>query len=412
MTSLCHAHSDSRKAIDAPARTAAVARLQFADLPEEAFDSATRLAARLLGVPASFVSVVEAERDFYVSQVGFPAKVAAARQLTGQTFCHFTLESDKPLVINDTHSRAEWKSVPTVTTLGIQAYVGVPIRVDGQNVGSFCVIDMVPREWSAEEVETLQQLAASVEREMQLRVTGQVAKAEAAYSLALAKSRETLAASVAHDLRTPLQVIQLGMALLKRSGIAGGEATFARMAGAVESMKSMADSLLARSAADTENAQLQRAIEVNDLLADTTAMMVPIAENAGISMTLGQGPRGTVFVDYSQLSRALGNLIGNGIKYSEAGTRITVCAVAMQDSVHLQVIDEGPGIPADVLAQVFDRGFQGPNGMVRGDGAGLGLAIVRSLVEMNGGTVTLDSKLGKGTLATVKLPFMGNGAAD
>ncbi|MCZ2499093.1 GAF domain-containing protein [Xylophilus sp. Kf1] len=176
-------------ALRSPSRLAAVRRLEFAEAPEAAFDGITRLAARLLGVPASFVSIVEDERDFYVSQVGFPAEIAQARELRGRSFCHFTLAGSGPLVITDTHSRPEWKAVPTVTSLGVRAYLGIPIRVEGENVGSLCVIDTAQREWSEEDIQSLTQLAASVEREIQLRVTTTVARKEASYSRSLVRSR-------------------------------------------------------------------------------------------------------------------------------------------------------------------------------------------------------------------------------
>ena len=140
---------------------------------EPAFDRLTRLAVRLLGVPAAFLSLVDEERDFYKAASGFPEPLASERELAGRTFCHYTVAdavAGRPLVIPDTRAHPEYSRVPTVRTLGVAAYVGVPLVVDGQPVGSFCAIDTEPRAWSGDEVEVLTELAASAQREIELRL--------------------------------------------------------------------------------------------------------------------------------------------------------------------------------------------------------------------------------------------------
>jgi hypothetical protein len=81
--------------------------------PEESFDRLTALAAKLLDVPAAFVSLVDEGRDFYKSNFGFPEPIASARQSEGVTFCHFTLRSKEPLVISDTLCDAAYRDVST-----------------------------------------------------------------------------------------------------------------------------------------------------------------------------------------------------------------------------------------------------------------------------------------------------------
>lgn len=143
---------------------------------EPAFDRLTRLAVRLLGVPSAFFSLVDEERDFYKSACGFGEPLASTRELTGPTFCHYAIQSREPLVIPDTAADPRYRDVPTVRTLGVAAYVGIPIVVDGQAIGSLCVIDTVPRAWTASEVELLSELAASAEREIALRAAVHVAE--------------------------------------------------------------------------------------------------------------------------------------------------------------------------------------------------------------------------------------------
>jgi PAS domain S-box-containing protein len=160
-------------AVRDPARLAAVRGTELLDTPPEpAFDRLTRLAVRLLGVPATFLSLVDEDRDFYKAATGLGEPLASAREIAGRTFCHFSIAGatpEHPLVITDTRADPDYRQVPTVDSLGVAAYVGVPLVIDGQAVGSFCAIDMTPRQWTRDEVEVLTELAASAQREIELR---------------------------------------------------------------------------------------------------------------------------------------------------------------------------------------------------------------------------------------------------
>jgi PAS domain S-box-containing protein len=145
---------------------------------EEAFDRLTRLAAKLTGAPVTFLSLVDEERDYYKSCFGFPEPLASDRQMTGTTFCHYALLSDGPLVIEDTLADPVYRQVPTVTSLGVRAYLGIPLRTQGATIGSFCAIDFQPREWSALQVEVMEELAASTMREIELRSAIELAQSE------------------------------------------------------------------------------------------------------------------------------------------------------------------------------------------------------------------------------------------
>jgi PAS domain S-box-containing protein len=154
-----------------PARLAVLRGIELLDTPAEpAFDQLTRLAVRLLGVPATFLSLVDEDRDFYKASTGFGEPLASAREMAGRTFCHFSIAgAGGPLVIGDTRADPVYRQVPTVDSLGVAAYVGVPLVIDGQAVGSFCAIDTVPRRWTESEVQVLTELGASAQREIELR---------------------------------------------------------------------------------------------------------------------------------------------------------------------------------------------------------------------------------------------------
>lgn len=168
-------------AVHDPERLAALRRTGLLDADtEEAFDRMTRLAVRLLRVPAAFISLVDEDRDFYMSAHGFGEPLASARQMTGRTFCHYAIGSEHPLVINDARADPVYRAVPTVESLGVAAYLGVPLAgPEGLILGSFCAIDHSPRTWTPDEVEVLGELAASARREIELRARARQAEEHA-----------------------------------------------------------------------------------------------------------------------------------------------------------------------------------------------------------------------------------------
>jgi signal transduction histidine kinase/GAF domain-containing protein len=177
---IASARAGAERAVHDEARLAALRETGLLDsAAEPAFDRLTRLAVRLLHVPTAFFSLVDETRDFYKSACGFGDALGGSRELSGPTFCQYAIESREPLVIPDTAADPVYREVPTVRTLGVAAYVGVPIVVDGQVIGSFCVIDAVPRAWTTSEVEVLVELAASAEREIGLRAAAHLSDRQA-----------------------------------------------------------------------------------------------------------------------------------------------------------------------------------------------------------------------------------------
>jgi GAF domain-containing protein len=162
-------------------RLNAVRRTELLDTPpEEAFDRLTRIAAALVEAPVTFISIVDELRDFYKSCYGFDATLSESREIRGTTFCHYAITSSEPLVINDTKAHPVYRDVPTVNSLGVAAYLGIPLKLGGgEIIGSFCAIDFEPRIWSDRDVRILSELASSALREIELRQAVQMARQEA-----------------------------------------------------------------------------------------------------------------------------------------------------------------------------------------------------------------------------------------
>ncbi|HEX2250487.1 MAG TPA: PAS domain S-box protein [Gemmatimonadales bacterium] len=155
-----------------PDRLAALRQTALLDTPpEEGFDRLTRMAARLLGAPTSLISLVTDERQFFKSTIGLPEPWATRRSAPlSFSFCSTVAGTGEPLVVEDARRHPLLRHSQALRELGWVSYAGVPlISRDGQVLGSFCVVDRMPRLWSERDIALLQDLAASVVTEIELR---------------------------------------------------------------------------------------------------------------------------------------------------------------------------------------------------------------------------------------------------
>ena len=155
-----------------PGRLAAVRQTSLLDTPaEDAFDRVARMATRLLDVPIALVPLIEDDRQFFKACVGLPEPWASARQTPlSHSLCQHVLVARQPLAIGDTGRDPLARDNPLVRELGLAAYLGVPlIDASGYALGSMCVADHRPRDWTPEQVAILTDLAGLVMTQIQLR---------------------------------------------------------------------------------------------------------------------------------------------------------------------------------------------------------------------------------------------------
>lgn len=153
-------------------RLAALRRVALLDAPtEEGFDRLTRVAGLMLGVPIAMVSLVDADRQFFMSAVGLPEPFASTRVTPlSHSFCQHTIADGQPLIVDDAREHPLVRDNLAVRDLSVIAYAGIPLRTsDGLVLGSFCAIAHEPRAWSADDVQILTELAGSVMTIIELR---------------------------------------------------------------------------------------------------------------------------------------------------------------------------------------------------------------------------------------------------
>lgn len=224
------------------------------------------------------------------------------------------------------------------------------------------------------------------------------------------RAKEDFFALVSHELRTPLTAI-LGYVDLVVSDDRALPAEQARHLEVVERnarrlVRLVGDLLFA---AQVEGAPLllePGPVDLVQLTRDAVDLARPRAQEGGVALELELTPLAPSLGDRDRLAQVLDNLVSNALKFTLPGGRVTVGLTAVGSRARIEVSDTGVGIPDEDLPHLFDRFYRARNareGAV--PGLGLGLMIVRAIVEAHGGTVTVRSTLGGGTTFTLLLPL-------
>ena len=148
-----------------PARLGALRKTGLLDsAPDPKFDRHVRLAAEVLNAPVALVSLIDEDRQFLKSCIGVEEPWASERETPlSHSFCQHAVARREPLIVDDAREHPVLKTNPAVEEMGTIAYAGVPlIDADGHALGTLCVLDSRPRQWSKNQVELLSDLAASV----------------------------------------------------------------------------------------------------------------------------------------------------------------------------------------------------------------------------------------------------------
>ncbi len=223
-------------------------------------------------------------------------------------------------------------------------------------------------------------------------------------------AKDEFLAIISHELRTPLNAI-LGWAHVIRTDpsseyLEKGLPIIERNARA---QAQLVEDLLDVSRIISGKVRMTlKPVDLNSVANSAVEAAQPSAAARGVSLSMSVGPNlGTIVADEDRLQQVIWNLLSNGVKFTQSGGHVTLRLERLDTSVRITVRDNGVGIPGALLPRVFDRFKQGDSSTTRAHGGlGLGLAIVRHLVELHGGTVRAQSEgEGKGAVFEVDLPF-------
>jgi two-component system heavy metal sensor histidine kinase CusS len=214
--------------------------------------------------------------------------------------------------------------------------------------------------------------------------------------------------NVAHELRSPVNRMLLGSEVVltkKRSSKGYREALESNME-ECQQLKEMVERLLFLARAENTDVALDRKhLEVTDEIEIIRNLFEASAEEAGLSLDASCEPNLAICADRVLFQRAISNLVANAIAHTAAGGRVSISARAADGAVAIIVADTGRGIAPEAQKHVFDR-FYRADAVRSNKGAhlGLGLPIAKSIIDLHGGTISLDSQLNCGTSLTVRMP--------
>jgi signal transduction histidine kinase len=217
---------------------------------------------------------------------------------------------------------------------------------------------------------------------------------------------------VAHDLRAPLNTIQLRCALIGRGkhGIlpAALLADIQKINGGVQSMISLINDFLDLARLESAGLKLDlKKLRVSEIVKSAVDEIRPLADASDMELRF-EAPQPdaetAVCADRDRVVQVLSNLLSNAIKFTGSGGKVEVLLNSHAKDVEVGVKDNGPGIPPDAIPTLFDRFTRVEHTRSKVAGSGLGLMIVRQIVEAHGGKVRVDSRLGEGSTFWFSLP--------
>ena len=294
---------------------------------------------------------------------------------------------------------------------GARAYVAVPLLREGRWVALLWVSTNEPRQWAQREVTLAEVVAERVWMAVEkLRLYAAEQRARAVAEAAV-RARDQFLQVVSHELKTPLTTLLGNAQLLERRTARDGslperhQRMLRTIADQAARLNQMISSLLditrfESGQVDVVRAPLDLAALVRRVVDDVRPGLVRHRIEVEAPAELA------VVGDGMRLEQVFRNLLSNAIKYSPAGGRIGVRIEPQGEQVAVQVADEGMGIPAEALPHLFQRFYRASRPEMQGiDGTGLGLYVVREIVALHGGVVTVESEVGRGSVFTVRLPL-------
>lgn len=217
--------------------------------------------------------------------------------------------------------------------------------------------------------------------------------------------RRALTADVAHELRTPVSILRAHCEAIVDGVEEPSPELMSSLYDEVVRLGNLIEDVETLSAAEAAGLRLQRRpVDLNEIVQSSVALLAPHAEAAEVTVTTSLASFDAVVAgDAARLTQIVRNLLINALKFTPAGGSVDVSVTRERTQIKLEVGDTGRGIPADELPHVFDRFWRGGEAAMT-SGSGIGLAVVRELAGVHGGTVSVSSEPGSGSRFTVTLP--------
>ena len=382
--------------------------------PHEVFDMILRSAVQLLGQgSASLYTWDEGAGMLRLAEnVNVAGNAPGSRALRpGEGVVGRVFVTREPLIVNDYQN---WEGRTEVgEAKGLRASLAVPLLRSGRALGVLTIRSYDPTATYTEDDARMLGLFADQVAAALKTVEAFARQRQAVEQLErLNRAKSEFVSIVSHEFRTPLTGIQ-GFSEMMRDE----ELTLEEMreyAGDInkdaQRLNRMIDEMLDLDRMESGRMTIHpERMDLNSVVDEAVDRVRPNAPNHTLWVDL-QPELPPIHADRDRLTQVASNLLNNAVKYSPTGGRITVTTRADHDQVRLDVRDEGLGIPPDALETIFER-YSRVDSQATKDipGTGLGLPIVRQIVQLHGGKVWAESELGRGSVFHVVLPLAGVG---
>jgi PAS domain S-box-containing protein len=324
--------------------------------------------------------------------------------------CGDVAKTHEPFAVSFIQNSREEKH-PQLEALGLRAYACVPLTADERLIGTLAFGSRRRDHFEANELEFLRTVSIYVTVAYErLRLVRELREAD--------RKKDDFIALLAHELRNPLAPLRNGLAVMKLASADSAAVVRSRaiMERQLSHMVRLIDDLLDVSRISLNKMQLRRTrVALSDIVSHALETARPTIDSAEheLAVLLPQEPL-FLDADLTRLAQVFGNLLTNAAKYTPKRGQITLRAERQADEVVVAVEDNGIGLQPDSLQRIFgmfsqvDRSFERTTG-----GLGIGLALVKGLTEMHGGSVRAESAgPGQGSRFVVRLPALAEGVED
>lgn len=386
------------------------------DTPHPRLDSITRLAATVIDAPIALASMIQTDenRQVFASSHGLPDDLRLAGHTSLDTsICRYV--QNTPLVIPDLFSDPRTADNPLVLQHGLRAYLGVPLRAEtGEQIGVLCCLRTETCDWTPHQIEVMQQLAACVDDLIALGSARITAERAGQKLHQMATTRSGFVSHVSHEIRTPLTGMIGAIRLLSHLQLDGTAGTLVDLLNrSSQKLLDVVNDTLDLARLDSGSYRLVlQTCNLDQIAQDVMAAHRTAAAAKSVNVAVHNHLTGHVYLgDPVVIASVLDNIFGNAVKFTQNGSATITLSNDANGRVVITVADTGIGIAPALQAGIFDE-FEhaGPTQARKQGGTGLGMAMIKRLVELMEGEITLISHPGKGTQITVALPLASPGA--
>ena len=365
----------------------------------EPLDRIAALASKIIDAPISLVSLITADSQIFKGMVGLGEPYATTRSTPlSHSFCQYVVGTDEPLITNDAREHPMLQGNLAIADLDVIAYLGMPLRAgEGQTLGSFCVIDTKPRDWTEREIEIMKDLAETVMTELTLRAEilehkrSEKRNVELLLEIERRAMLDLFVQDFSHEFRTALSSIQSNTYMLHRSEDPLKRDRYTQQINeSVAAITRLIDSMLLLTRIDNlDTGELHAVASLVACVQNAVDNLSNRIEQKSITI-LQELPADLPNVrgDQTYLKVAIEQLLMNAIAFSTEGNTIEITTIVGVDETSVDIINHREPIPEDIQEYIFQLFYrEDPARSERG--LGLGLPIAKRIMERYNGNLAL-----------------------